>query len=294
MPMKTIMTVGSHADDIEINMGATCLKYRDIGYEFVYVMSTNNMSGCMHVPEKDGRVLYLPMPTDQFRKIRESECAAAASVLGTEPVCLGFPQRHYPRFGPEVSPTPYPPSVNNGNIDSGWGVAAPPGVASGSYSILTAHEHAENVKRLAALILENDPEVVFTHSPVMYDPEHIATCMLTVKAFNAAAANGYSGALVYWVDGTAPFYGNYYFSWQTFIDGAGFQDRKTKFAGIHKSMLPHPEKIEYFDFGAKCGCGLAEVFNFGFPDIEHIQSSGPLTAELMKNSGNSLDLKLKM
>jgi LmbE family N-acetylglucosaminyl deacetylase len=39
------MAIGAHADDIEVCVGGTLLKYRDAGYEIDYVMSTNNFSG---------------------------------------------------------------------------------------------------------------------------------------------------------------------------------------------------------------------------------------------------------
>ena len=35
-----IMAIGAHADDIECEVGGTCLKYRDAGYEVVYVMAS--------------------------------------------------------------------------------------------------------------------------------------------------------------------------------------------------------------------------------------------------------------
>lgn len=41
---QKIMSVGAHADDIEIGTGGTLAKFHDQGYEVVYIMSTN-MSG---------------------------------------------------------------------------------------------------------------------------------------------------------------------------------------------------------------------------------------------------------
>jgi len=42
---RNIMAIGAHADDIEVNVGATLLKYHEMGYAITYVMATNNMSG---------------------------------------------------------------------------------------------------------------------------------------------------------------------------------------------------------------------------------------------------------
>ena len=51
MTKRSIMCVGAHADDIEFSVGGACLKYLDRGYEIDYVMSTNNMSGQLHIVE---------------------------------------------------------------------------------------------------------------------------------------------------------------------------------------------------------------------------------------------------
>ena len=45
MGNQTLMAIGAHADNIELNVGGTLAKYREMGYDVVYVMSTNNMSG---------------------------------------------------------------------------------------------------------------------------------------------------------------------------------------------------------------------------------------------------------
>ena len=51
---RALMAVGAHADDIEINVGGTCLKYHELGYEIDYVMSTNNFSGDWKLRQPDG------------------------------------------------------------------------------------------------------------------------------------------------------------------------------------------------------------------------------------------------
>lgn len=48
------MAIGAHADDIELNVGGTLAKYREMGYDVVYVMSTNNMSSGWSKLRPDG------------------------------------------------------------------------------------------------------------------------------------------------------------------------------------------------------------------------------------------------
>ena len=59
---KCIMAVGAHADDIEGNAGGTILKYRKLGYDLVYVMSTNNMSGSWQSVDAKGKVTSRAVP----------------------------------------------------------------------------------------------------------------------------------------------------------------------------------------------------------------------------------------
>ncbi len=50
------MAIGAYPDDIELNVGGSLLKYRDRGYEIVYIMSTNNMPGTWSVLRPEGRM----------------------------------------------------------------------------------------------------------------------------------------------------------------------------------------------------------------------------------------------
>jgi LmbE family N-acetylglucosaminyl deacetylase len=46
MGKKSLMVIGAHCDDIELNFGGTMLKYHEkLKYDIIYVQSTNNMSG---------------------------------------------------------------------------------------------------------------------------------------------------------------------------------------------------------------------------------------------------------
>ena len=56
MNKQKIMSIGAHADDIEIGSGGTLAKFHDQQYEIVYVMSTNNMSGGVQELQADGSI----------------------------------------------------------------------------------------------------------------------------------------------------------------------------------------------------------------------------------------------
>jgi len=100
MAKPSIMCVGAHADDIEFWAGGTCLKFSDRGYRVDYVMSTNNMSGVFHIVEKDNTITRKEGEPTIMEPIRKREAAAGAAMLGTVPVHLDHPQRHY--TGPEL------------------------------------------------------------------------------------------------------------------------------------------------------------------------------------------------
>jgi hypothetical protein len=62
MKKQKIMSIGAHADDVEIHTGGTLAKFHDQGYEIVYVESTNNMSGGVSELHRMGRSRDGPKP----------------------------------------------------------------------------------------------------------------------------------------------------------------------------------------------------------------------------------------
>src|SRR5690349_13163888 len=143
---RVVMTIGAHADDIEINVGATLLKYHKMGYEVVYVMSTNNMSGITSEVQPDGSITRFKEAPIAMMERRKRECADAAGVLGAAPIHLDHPQRHCNT------------GVGDGQTKLRYGCALPEGVLEDVPTILTAAEDAASVEKLTALILEKDPE----------------------------------------------------------------------------------------------------------------------------------------
>lgn len=254
------MAIGAHADDVELYFGGTLLKYMERGYEMIYIMSTNNMSGGIRTREADGSwrktIVKDTVKTMEFRK---REAVAGAAVYGTTPIHLDHPQRHC--------------QIDNGagglcSIDVHYGSPLPPGVPEGVPTILTAHSHKEPVERLSKLILEHDPEVVFTHGHAEFDPEHLATLLLTVKAYEAAWAKGYLGTLLY-APRRLPGLGRMAHCWETFVDISGYVDKRMEAVCKHASQFP-PDFEAGAEFyrrltswrGAQCGVAAAEAFNF--------------------------------
>lgn len=160
------MVVGAHADDIELWMGGTLLKYHDCGYRIIYVVSTNNMSGGVTDYENGKRVKRPNLGPVENMELRMREAAAASAVLGAEPIHLDHPQRHYNSLD------------EKGKQVVGFGSPLPAGVAPGVHTILTAQEDEANVARVAELILEHNPELVFTHPIATQNVEHYCTSLL--------------------------------------------------------------------------------------------------------------------
>lgn len=252
---RRVMAIGAHADDIEISVGGTLLKYHDAGYEVIYVMSTNNMSGEVKA-WKDGVVVNLPReaPVPMMSR-RKAECDKAAAVLGATPIHLDHPQRHYNTGqGKEV-------------IELRFGCDRPEGVAPNVPTILTACEDPESIDKLAALILEHRPECILTHGVNQRNIEHFATCLLVTNAFWKAAEQGYKGGLLHWKEAHT-LHGDSQTRWDTFIDCTAQLDRKMELIGLHACQMP---RAHLTDFGHRllatwqgkaAGCEAAEMFTW--------------------------------
>jgi LmbE family N-acetylglucosaminyl deacetylase len=276
---QSIMVVGAHADDIEIETGGTLLKYREIGYDVVYVMSTNNFSGGVSVLNEDNtRRTWREDPMDLMAR-RKGECDDAAAALGTTPIHLDHPQRHYWLASGEA-------------FELRYGCPAPEGFQEDTPSILTASEDAASVKRLTDLILEKNPECVLTHSLSTMSIEHFATSTLVTKSYYQAVDAGYRGGLLHWREAPSRF-GEFNFRWDTFVDYSPFIDRKMELIGLHRCQMPHAHLPDFGhrlyaeELGRDCGCGAAECFAWvrRADDLDDEKLANlPLLLELVKNS----------
>lgn len=282
---RVIMAVGSHADDLEINVGATLLKYHDLGYEIVYVMSTNNMSGGNHVLNADGTVTGTHESPTAMMARRQRECAEAAKVLSTTPIHLNHPQGGY--------------FTGDGDerVMLDYGCPAPEGIPQDIPAIVMASKDEASIERLANLILEKDAECVLTHSPSDGNIEHIATSVLVAKAFWKAVDQGYEGGLLFWNEGHT-LNGDFYCRWDTYIDGTGYLDKKMELIGLHRCQKPDAHLPNFGQRllcewrGKVCGCEVAELFIWvrrparRSAKLSGVPSAimGEFTAELMQNS----------
>lgn len=274
------MAIGAHADDVELHFGGTLFKYIDRGYEPVYVMSTNNMSGSIRTPDGRGNwpktIAKGVIDTMEYRK---RETADAAALYGVEPIHLDHPQRacrHLAESGEWVS------------LEVHFGAPLPEGIPAGVPTILTAFAHPEPVAKLAALIRERDPEVVLTQGHAEVNPEHYGTLLLVVKAYWKAVSEGYEGSLLY---GPRRFteLGRMASCWETFIDITGYLEKRMESVQKHVSQYP-PE----FEHGVKhwrdlaewrgsvCGVGAADVYNFVNP-APTTSGATEVLAELLAN-----------
>ena len=77
---KMILAVGAHADDVEMSMGGTILKYLDQEYELTYVLTTNNMSGEFAYLDENGKVRSRPIQPEEEIKVRQEEARQAAAM----------------------------------------------------------------------------------------------------------------------------------------------------------------------------------------------------------------------
>lgn len=276
---RRILAIGAHADDIEINVGGLLSKYVGHGYEVVYVMSTNNMSGTLTEVLPDGRRQSRTMAQREMMPLRQRECKAAAAALGTTPIHLNHPQRHYTNDALEL-------------VKVCFGAPLPLDVSAGVPTILTAHEDPAARTQVRDLILQVRPEIVFTHGMIQWNMEHCGTCLLVTRAFWEAVEAGYNGSLLHWREGET-FLGEHNAKWETFVDYTGHVEQKMELIGMHNCQMPHWRQADFghrvraLEWGRMCGCEAAEQFTW-VRRMNHpadLQTPyGPLTAELIRNT----------
>lgn len=282
MVNRKIMIVAAHADDNEIMAGGTMRKYHDLGYEIVYVMSTNNMSGGNSVLKPDGKVETSVDGTVITMERRKRECDAAAALVGAKPIHLDHPQRHY-----KDEKTGEKPELR-------YGCALPEGVGENVPSILTAYEDKKSLQVVIDLIMEHKPECLFTVGMASGNIEHLGTALLVVKAYWKAVEQGHKGALLQGREDYTSF-GELNTKWETYIDISDYLDKKIEMIGKHSSQMPtvhypdHGHRLRPLKWGVACGCKAAEVFTWvnraNCPDMDStLGGTSPLLTELTQNT----------
>lgn len=274
------MAVGAHADDIEINCGGTLLKAQEAGYRVVYVMSTNNMSGSVAWIDDAGVSHLREEGCVAMMSRRKRECADAAAALGTEPIHLDHPQRHYRNESLE-------------KVNLHYGAPPPPLLSASLPTILTAYEDKESVLRLTNLILKERPELILTHALAAYNVEHWCTAMLVATAYWRAVEAGHRGGLLFWKEDCSAF-GISAARWDTFIDTSAYLERKMELIGKHGCQMPNAHlpdfghRILSREWGKANGCLAAECYNWcRIPDVPQPGGSpvfGSITNELLRRT----------
>lgn len=261
------MAIGAHADDIEFNAGGTLSKYRALGYDVSYVMSTNNMSGSWNTIDADGKRHYRLPPYDEIMPQRKKEAEEAAAYYGTTAIHLDHPQRHFTRKDGKVENLCY-------------GSERPDCVPPQAPTIITAHETAECVTRLADLILELQPEAIVGHGLASGNIEHMGSFLLVTKAYNKARTAGYQGMLLYWMDIDRGPLGDAYRDWDSFIDVSDHWAQKMEALALHACQIPDLSTLTFPDHGPACNCRHAELFILG----EKGETAGaPFSDEIRRN-----------
>jgi len=287
------MVIAAHADDIEFNFGGTALKYHErFGYEIVYVMSTNNMSGAwnQHMEEKERKTIvpealltviertedpdagirttYVPWYVIMPQRKKECE-QAARGFFGTEPIHLNHPQRHY-RTGRLES------------VELRYGAPRPNCITADIPSILTAHEDEDSVEGLTKLIVEKNPEVIITHAPAEPCMEHLGTNLLVRKAFRRAQESGYDGSFICSLTISPMDVGDFFEMYDTFVDISGYYQKKLAAIITHSCQVPRYDHLELRDkkTGERAGVEHAEAFTVA--ELSRTRN-GELTRELIRN-----------
>lgn len=291
MSKSSIMAIAAHCDDIELCFGSTLAKYyHSEKYQIHYVMSTNNMSGGWSQALRGDQVGKAPMPDWITEKStverpdrlihrvpwyhemaqRKKEAAAAAACFGAVPIHLDYAQRHYT-------------DRNINTVELRYGAPVPDCYDPSIPTIMTACEDKDAIRRVADLILEKNPEVIFTHPAVDYTFEHTGTSLLVQKAFAQATERGYDGSLLF--RSTPPALkqmGRFFERWDSFVDTTGFLPHKYESLAKHACQIPFPERMDFFDkfAGELCGCETVETY----VAVELSETrSGRLTEELTRN-----------
>ncbi|MEI6500465.1 MAG: hypothetical protein WCP21_05480 [Armatimonadota bacterium] len=239
-------------------------------------MSTDNMSGSVNTLQTDGAITSTHEPPELMSARRKRECAEAAALLGTTPVHLDHPQRHY-RDEAGVQ------------HELRYGCARPSAVPPEVPTILTAYEDEESLTRLTNLILEHDPVCLLTHDLAVTSIEHLATVLLVVASFWRAVEQGFRGAMLQGREDDTVF-GDLNARWDTFVDISGTLEQKMEILGCHRCQMPtahypnHGHRQRPLKWGTACGCRAAEVFTWVRRDDRSDRDGSPLIAELTRNS----------
>jgi LmbE family N-acetylglucosaminyl deacetylase len=163
---KKVIAVGAHPGDIEYGCGGTIARLIAQGWEAVFIVVTNGISG--PVTDENGKERWLGWR--ETRDIRYREDEKAAKLLGARLIHLDYNQRAcwngkkevYMDFE-KVDLDEYPKA--NGSVIETV-ITGPP------------------IERMRQILRKEDPDVIITHTPFDYDVEHYAAIQLVWSAWH--------------------------------------------------------------------------------------------------------------
>jgi N-acetylglucosamine malate deacetylase 1 len=172
--MKTLLAIGAHHDDLELECGGTIAKYSAEGWRCVYVVATNTPHYNPTVEEINNNSFP---DNQQIVKIREAESRAGAKVIGASEV-------HFWNF---KSPYYYMPNSLErwritGQKDNVDGYKYLTGQVRGRELISNAQVLKSALEFVGNFIKKISPDVILTHNPADRHIEHHCTATLVREA----------------------------------------------------------------------------------------------------------------
>lgn len=217
---KTVLAVGAHPDDLEIQIGGTLAKYAQLGSQVIMAIATDGSAG------------HMCISSNKLAEIRHKEARAASDVIGAKFYWLGYQDEL---------------------------------IADDISTRLTFVE----------LIRKSKPDIILTHSPNDYHPDHRTVSKLVLDASflsglpnvkTATSAHLGVQPIYYWDTMTG-----IGFSPTEYVDVSIFYEIKKEMLSKHVSqikwLLDH-DGIDIFSTmfinaqyrGLQCGTSLAEAF----------------------------------
>jgi LmbE family N-acetylglucosaminyl deacetylase len=178
---KTVMAIGAHFDDVELECGGTLARLIEKGWDCVYVVATTTPHYNQTLEEKSSG----KMPSnEEIINIRKDESRRAAKILGIEDVHFwdfksayyytpGTTQR-WDLFGMSDERKEYDMLIDR---------------IPGRELMLTAARNPKSLDFVADFINIYKPDMILTHTPADKHCEHYATAILVHQALRTRVKN---------------------------------------------------------------------------------------------------------
>ncbi len=219
-PVKRVLAVGAHPDDLEILCAGTLAKYTQRGVRVVMAIATDGSAG------------HMIIPPDELAEIRRKEAERSAAVIGAELVWLGYTDE-------------------------------------------LIFEDIDTRLRFVDLVRQAQPDLILTHDPHDYHPDHrVVSRLLFDASFLSGLAHVKTEHPAH--PGVQPLYycdvlTGINFSPTEYVDIAETYNLKREMLACHESQLKwlkDHDGIDVMDFievmgrsrGLQCGVQYAEGF----------------------------------